>query len=414
MRKRESLRPPDSGILAAVIGLVIAGVILVYDASYAKMADAEWANYDIYYMAKRQLVYAVMGLGIMMLASRVSLKTLLKWTVPLLVVSIALLVAVMVPGVGYRVNGAVRWLKLGPISVQPSEIAKTALVLYLAGIFSQRKMLVRRLSRWWVAPASIVALVAGLVFLEPDLGTTIAIVGTCFVLFYAAGAMKRHLFGIGAAGCLLVVVAILAAPYRMERINTWMNPWKDPYGEGYQVIHSLIALGTGGLSGIGLCEGREKLYLPAASTDFILATLGEELGLLGCVALLGGYLFLTYRGLEVARKCKSTYANLLAVGFTSMIGFQALINVSVVSAAIPATGVPLPFISYGGSSLILSMAAVGVLLGISRQADVELEERELYESNLDGWRDGRSHISRNQHRRSSTKSRTRRRVALRR
>jgi cell division protein FtsW len=192
----------------------------------------------------------------------------------------------------------------------------------------------------------------------------------------------------------------------MERIWVWLNPWKDPYGDGYQVIHSLLALGTGGLTGVGLCEGREKLYIPAASTDFIFATLGEEAGLIGCIVLLAVFLLLTYRGLDIARRSKSTYGNLVAVGLSSIIGLQAIINVAVVSASIPATGVPLPFISYGGSSLISMMVAAGILLSVSRQVNVELEERDLYESSVDRRRNGRSHIPSNKRRGGSSRRRS--------
>ena len=394
MRKKAVLGPPDVGILASVLLLVTAGVLLVFDASYARTGDAKWANFDVWYMAKRQLAYAAIGLIAMFIVSRIRLTTLIKITTPLLVVAVSLLILVLVPGVGYKIYGARRWFKIGPISFQPSEIAKLALVFYLAGIFAQRKIYIRKLlSTDWLPPACVVGLIAGLVFLEPDLGTTIALVGTCFMMLVAAGAMKRHIFALGGCGAGLIGLAILAEPYRMDRIWVWLDPWKDRYGDGYQIIHSLIALGTGGIRGIGLCEGREKLYLPAASTDFIYATLGEEAGLIGGIALLSILLFFTYRGLDVGRRAKSSYANLVAVGVTSMISMQALINIAVVSASIPATGVPLPFISYGGSSLVSMLIGTGVLLAVSRQVDVTLEGRDLYESSDHGRGDRRPHIS---------------------
>lgn len=414
MRKEARLAAPDIGVLSAVVVLLLVGVLLVFDASYAKTGDAKWANFDIWYMVKRQLIFAVVGVGFMFLAASLRLATLIKYTLPLLLVSLVLLVAVLIPGIGRMVNGAFRWIPLGPFNLQPSEIAKVAVVLYLAGIFAQRKMLVRKLNAGWLAPGAIVAIIAGLIFIEPDLGTTIAIVATCFIMLYAAGAKKRHLLGVFASGVGLAGAAVLFEPYRLQRIWVWLNPWKDPYGDGYQVIHSLLALGTGGLRGVGLCEGREKLYIPAASTDFIMATLGEEAGLIGCVLLLALFLFLTYRGLDVARRSKSAYGNLLAVGLSSIIGMQAIINVAVVSASIPATGVPLPFISYGGSSLISMMIAAGLLLAVSRQTNVELEERELYEGSIDGRRNGRSHISRNKRGSGSSRTRSRSKAAVRR
>ncbi|MCE5324149.1 putative lipid II flippase FtsW [bacterium] len=414
MRKEARLAVPDIGVLAAVIVLLIAGMLLVFDASYGKMGDAKWANYDIWYMLKRQFMFAAIGIALMCLVMQVRFQSLIKWTAPLLLVSIALLIAVLIPGVGHKVNGAYRWIPIGPFNLQPSEIAKVALVMYLGGIFARRKLLVRRINGDWTAPVFVVATITGLIFIEPDLGTAITIVFACFIMLYASGAKKRHLFGIAAGGCGLAGLAVLFEPYRLQRIWVWLNPWRDPYGDGYQVIHSLLALGTGGLTGVGLCEGREKLYIPAASTDFIMATLGEEAGLIGCVLLLGAFLFLTYRGLDVARRSKSTYGNLLAVGISSIIGMQALINVAVVSASIPATGVPMPFISYGGSSLISMLIAAGLLLSVSRQVNVELEERELYENSIDGRGHGRSHISRNKRGSSSSRSRSGSRAAVRR
>ncbi|MEN6356053.1 MAG: putative lipid II flippase FtsW [Armatimonadota bacterium] len=414
MRKEAKLGVPDIGVLGAVIVLLIAGMLLVFDASYAKMGDAKWAHFDIWYMVKRQLIFAAAGLGLMFWAMRLRFSSFIKWTAPLLLISIALLVAVMVPGIGRKVNGACRWIPLGPLNLQPSEIAKVAIVMYLAGIFAKRKMLVRRISGNWAAPGMVVAVMAGLIFIEPDLGTAITIIATCFIMLYAAGAKKRHLLALATAGCGLAGLAVLFEPYRLQRIWVWLNPWKDPYGDGYQVIHSLLALGTGGLTGVGLCEGREKLYIPAASTDFIIATLGEEAGLIGCVLLLGAFLFLTYRGLDVARRSKSTYGNLLAVGLSSIIGMQAVINIAVVSASIPATGVPMPFISYGGSSLISMLVAAGLLLSVSRQVNVELEERELYENSIDGRGHRRSHISRNKRGSGSSRNRSGYRTTIRR
>lgn len=417
MRKLEKLGTPDPYVMLCVALLVIGGLLLVFDASYANMGDIRNAKHyhqDIYYMVKRQLIYALIGLGAMIWASRLRLQTLLRFTLPLLVLATVLLVAVLAPGVGYRVNGAVRWLKLGPISVQPSEIAKFALVLYLAGVVAQRKMRIQRFTVGLVPPLVVIGLISGLVVLEPDLGTTLAIVGTCFIMLYAGGVLKRHLLGLFVSGVAAVGLIVAIEPYRMERIYTWLNPRRDPFGDAYQIIHSLIGLGTGGVAGVGLCEGREKLYIPAASTDFIFATLGEEAGLIGGLILLGLFFFLTYRGLDIARRSKSTYGNMLAVGVTSMIGLQALVNIAVVSASIPATGVPLPFVSYGGSSLVFAFLAAGVLLSVSSQTHIAMEERELYENSLDGWRDGRAYISGRKHRASASTSRTRRRVAVRR
>jgi len=365
-KKRAKLGLVDLWVVLPVVALVVVGVWLVFDASYAKAADASWTGGDPWYFAKKQIVSALVGFLAMYIVSRVRVTTISKWTIPLLVVSMILLVAVLIPGIGYRVNGATRWIRLPGTNLQPSEIAKLAVVLYLAGFLSQGKRLVQNIDSNWLPPALIVGFIVALIFKEPDLGTTLAIVFTCFAMLFAAGARKWHLGAIIAAGGLLAAAAVKLEPYRMDRVRVWLEPWKYRYGDGYQIVHSLMALGTGGWRGVGLCEGREKLYIPAASTDFIFSTVGEEAGLIGCLILLAAFLFFIYKGLDVARRAKSVYANLLAVGVTSMIGLQVLINVAVVTASIPATGVPLAFISYGGSSLILMLAGVGILLSVSR------------------------------------------------
>lgn len=365
--KKAKLGLVDIWVVIPVLVLVAAGVWLVFDASYAKAADARWTGHDPWYFAKRQIVSAVIGLLAMYIVSRIRLTTLAKWTKPLLVTSIILLVAVLIPHVGAKVNGAYRWIRLPLINLQPSEIVKVALVLYLAQFLSQGKRVVQCFDSKWLPPALIVGMVSLLVLKEPDLGTTIAIVFTCVAMVFAAGARIWQVGGILGGLGLMAAALVKLEPYRMDRIKVWRDPWTYRYHEGYQIVHSLMAFGTGGWHGVGLCEGREKLYIPAASTDFIFSTVGEEVGVIGCIILLGAFLFFVCKGLDVARRAKSVYANLLAVGVTSMIGLQVLINVAVVSASIPATGVPLAFISYGGSSLILMLAGVGILLAVSRQ-----------------------------------------------
>lgn len=367
--RRKKAKPGlvDLHVLLPVLVLVVIGVLLVFDASYAKAADYDWTGKDQWYFFRKQLVSALIGLFVLHIVSKIHIKTWTKLTIPLLFASIALLVLVMVPHIGYRANGAYRWFKFHGFTLQPSEIAKLALVLYLAQFLSQGTKVVRRIdSRWW-SPAFATAAIAGLIFKEPDMGTAIVVVGTAFAMLFAAGARKWHLGAMLGTLAVLGWAAVKLEPYRMDRIHVWLDPWKHRYGDGYQIVHSLIALGTGGIFGLGYCEGREKLYIPAASTDFIFATLGEELGLIACLVVLGLFVFFIYKGLDVAGRTKGVYANLLAVGVTSMIGIQALMNVAVVSASIPATGVPLPFISYGGSSLIITLAGVGILLAISRQ-----------------------------------------------
>ncbi len=356
----------DINVFIPVILLVLMGVWLVYDSSFAKTVEAEWTNNDSWFYAKKQIVFAVIGILAMLIASRIPVSALQKISTPLLLLSIASLI--LLYAFGTKVNGALRWYKFGPITLQPSEIAKLAIVIYLAGFFSQGKKILKKIDSQWMWPVIAVLLIIGLVFKQPDMGTALAMIATCMAMWIAAGGRKRHIIFVSLMLIMIVVVGIKAAPYRFDRVQVWLDPWQYRYDDGYQVVHSLIALGRGGVVGSGLCEGLEKLYLPATSTDFIFSTVGEETGLIGSLIVLALFIFFMYAGLRVAKRAKNTYSSLLAVGITSMIGIQACINVAVVSALIPATGVTLPFVSYGGSSLIITLAGVGVLLSVSRTA----------------------------------------------
>jgi len=233
-------------------------------------------------------------------------------------------------------------------------------------------------------------------------------------MFFAAGALLRHLSLLVVGACAAVWALVIVEPYRMARILTFMDPWKDYRGSGYQIIHSLIALGSGGPLGVGLCEGREKYYIPAGHTDFIFSSIGEEVGLWGTLLIVGLFAVFAYLGLRIALRCRSPYCMLLATGLTSMIGLQAAINVGVATSSIPATGVPLPFLSYGGSSLVLTMIAAGLILNVSRHERAEFQEPISHEDSAYRWRNGRAHLPRTERRGSDTRSATRRGTAVRR
>jgi len=402
MRKQDKLVAPDAYLVGITLALTVIGVLLVFDSSYAM------AGKDVLYFAKRQLIFAVIGLIGMGLVSNLPLIAYKKLTNGLLGLSFILLVAVLIPGIGgHAANGSVRWFDLGPIKFQPSELAKIAVVLYLSAILVKRRVAKTHSLVDIAYPLAFIGVILALIVKE-DLGTAIALAGTVFVMLFIGGIAKYQLVTIFIAGIVAGVGSIFLESYRIGRILIWLNPWRDLYGNGYQIAHSLIALGTGGIRGLGLCEGREKLYLPAAHTDYIFATLGEELGLIGAVALLIAFLFFTWRGFDIAGRSKSTYANFLAVGVTSMITLQALINVAVVSNSIPSTGVPLPFISYGGSSIVIMLMGAGILLSVSRQVNVVLEERDLYEDSSDGGRHRRAHLSRNKRGSGPSRGRSRR------
>ncbi len=340
---------------------------MVFDASYARAGQARFTGGDSYYFVKRQAVFAVIGLIAMFLAQRVPFWRLKPYTGILLLLGIIGLGAVFVPGVGRNVNGATRWIGNGMFNIQPSEFAKLALVLYLAHRLSGTKIDIRD---FWSGLAPVLApigVIAALVMAEPDMGTTIITCAAGIILIYVAGARRSHMTLIIATAVVLGAVLIAIEPYRVARLMAFLNPFADYSGNGYQICRSLIALGSGGPLGVGLCEGREKIfYLPAEHTDFILAVLGEEAGLIGTVGLATLFLLFAIRGFKIAKKTKDNFGKFLATGITCLIAGQALLNMLVVTSSVPATGVPLPFISYGGSSLALNLMIVGILLGISQ------------------------------------------------
>jgi len=386
------IEPPDVWLLGVVVALVAVGVLLVFDASYARSADLSAYGHDTWYFAKRQLAYAAAGLVCMFLASIVPVEFLRKLSVVGLVISFALLIAVLVPGIGCKVNGSTSWIRVGPVSFQPSELAKLVLVLYLARALGRPNVFARRAERKWTSAFWIAAGIIMLVVAEKDLGTAVALSGIVFVMFAAAGAKKRWLTLSALAGAAAVWLLMCCVPHCKPRVEAYKDPWAHRYGKGYQIVHSLIGFGTGGLTGVGFCEGRVKSYIPAASTDYIYATVAEETGLVGSLVLLGMFVLFALRGFGVARKCSSAYASLVASGITSAVSMQAVINMAVATNSIPATGLPLPFISYGGSSMVISLTGVGVLLSVSRQVRVELENEASDEDSPYGRRYGRAHI----------------------
>lgn len=395
---RGTRRSPDTGLFCIVFVLLVIGIILVFDASYGRAGQVRYTGGDSLYFLKRQAMYGVLGLLFMFAAMYTPYWKLKPFGSLILVASVLGLILVLL--VGPEVNGAKRWMRFGPISLQPSEFAKLGLVLYLAAFLTAKGRAIRdrKVLAAALAPLGLMAL---LVMAQPDMGTTIVLCSTGMVMLFLGGAKSRHLAFIIAVGIFLACVFAFSADYRRERLFSFINPFKDYHGSGYQVCHSLIALGSGGPFGVGLCEGREKLfYLPAEHTDFIYAVLGEETGLIGTLSLAGLFLALGIRGLRIARKTKDSYGRLLSGGATTLICGQALLNMLVVTSTVPATGVPLPFISYGGCSLIMNLICAGVILNVSKYPDpIETYENE---NNTYGRRHRRTRISRNRHSRSSS------------
>ena len=358
-------RPARGGLeyhllVVVTLGLVAFGLVMVYSASSARAA---LANDDPAYYLKRQAVYAFLGIVALVVFSRTDYRRLRYLVPPLLLASFALLVAVLV--VGIAVNGARRWLTLGPATLQPSELAKLALILWLAAYLS-RSPAPQSLGEL-IRPIGVVFGAAiALILVEPDLGTAISIVVMLAAVLVVAGTRFSTLAGAGAIGIGLIGAAIWLEPYRRERILSFLDPWQDPQGAGFQSVQAMLALGSGGFFGVGLGESVQKIYyLPEASTDMIFAIIGEELGLFGAFSVLAAFVVFGYAGFNVALACRDPFGKLLAAGITALICGQAAVNVSAVMGLAPLTGIPLPLVSYGGSSLVVLLASVGILLNIA-------------------------------------------------
>jgi cell division protein FtsW len=301
----------------------------------------------------------------MLFMMRVDYRYLRLVSIPFLVVAVGLLVLVFVDDLNIVVGGSARWLKIGPLpAVHPAEIAKLAMVIYLAHWFARRGTKVRGFWGGTIPFLIILGPIAALVFREPDLGTTSVIVLTGFTMFFLAGANLFHLGVMGAAGIFGMLVVGLRG-YQMERIRTWLDPWSDPLGDGFHTVQGLLALGAGGIAGRGL--GQSLVTVPNAFNDFIFAEVGQEFGLIGCVVVIALFAALAYSGARVALAAPDTFGALLAAGITGWLCIQAFINIAVVVTLVPITGITLPFLSAGGSSLIISFAAIGILLSISRE-----------------------------------------------
>ena len=342
------------------LGLVDFGLVMVYSASSGRAAvDAGDASYYL----RRKAVYACLGLAALVFLSRLDFRRLRRVGGPLLVASFVLLAAVL--AVGSSVNGARRWLPLGPIECQPSEVAKIAIALWLAALLARGRA-PRSLPDLALPAGAVVLAACALVLLEPDLGTATAIVVMVAAMLVVAGSPLRVLAGAAVVCLALVIAAIWLEPYRRARFLSFLDPWADPEGAGFQTVQAMIALGSGGFLGVGLGESVQKVYyLPEATTDMIFAIVGEELGFLGAAALVAAFVVFAFAGFAVAARCRDPFGKVLAAGLTALISGQALVNLSGVLGLAPLTGIPLPFVSYGGSSLVVTLACVGILLNIA-------------------------------------------------
>jgi cell division protein FtsW len=358
-------------LLTATFCLLAGGAVMVYSASSARtllQGQGDGTSYLLKYVG-----YGAVGLIGMYIVSRLNLELVRRYTSALLITSFVLLLLVKVPGVGVKVNGAHRWLGFGPLQFQPSEIMKVALVLHIASVIGARPKIARSI-RTLTGPVIGVAVGAiGLIALQPDLGTDLVICATVGAMLVAAGLPMRQLGLAAGVGSVLVMLFAIFEPYRRARLTSFLDPWDHAAGAGFQAVQGQIAIGSGGLFGHGLGASIQKIfYVPEAHTDFILAVIGEELGLAGILGLLSLYGIIGYAGLRTARNAKGAYAKLLAGGLTSLILCQALLNVYAVLGLAPLTGVPLPFISSGSTSLIVLLGAMGLLLNVASGGSAHL------------------------------------------
>lgn len=371
MSERAAWKRPDVALVAAIGILVVLGLDMVYSASFVIAHNNPQYGSDTYFLV-RQALWTAVGTTLLLVLQAVDYHFWRRLTVPFLAIVVALLIAVLASHFGHSAYGAQRWLRLGSLPpVEPSEFGKLALVLYYADWLSRRPQTVGTFARGLLPFGLTVTTVCGLVILQPDLGSAFVIAATAMCMYFIAGADLRHIaFGLVLGGAALVT-AIVSASYRFERVTAFLDPMKDPLGIGWNTLQAEIALGSGGIFGLGLGASRQKFYyLPNAHTDAIFAVIGEELGLIGTVGILLLFGFIALRGFRISLRAPDTFGALLAAGVTSWLVVQALINVAVVTATVPFTGIPLPFVSFGGSSLIVSLVAVGLLLNVSRQTDV--------------------------------------------
>lgn len=359
----------DPWLTLAFLALMCVGVLMVYSASVASAYD----NYDSpYYYIQREIVWVVIGCAVMATISRIDYRRWQPLAMPLFVGAFLLLALVMVPHIGHVSHGARRWFSIGGgISIQPSEMVKLTGILYLATWFTSKGERVSDLQACFVPFGCIVATIAAFIIKEPDLGTAIVVTSTFFAMFYVAGANVKHLAAATTGAGLFAWTFAHSASYRFDRLMAFMDPWKVASGVGYHTVQALLALGSGGIFGVGLGNGVQKHVLPAPHTDSILAVIGEEWGLMGTAGVLILFMVIAYRGMRITVSAPDNFARLVAAGITSWITIQALLNFAVITSSVPFTGVPLPFISYGGTSLVITMAALGILLNISRHTSGE-------------------------------------------
>ena len=354
----------DIYLFIAIIILSIFGLMMIYSAS------SIWAGYkfdDSFYYMKRQLIFIIIGIFLMLFVPKVDYSIYYEKANLILGICFILLILVLIPGIGSVRNGSRSWFGIGSLGIQPSEAAKLALIIFTSKYLSKSNRFLKSYKEGVFPILGVVFLFFGLIMLQPDLGTGMILVVSIISLLFIAGVNMKFFIGGGILGLIGVIILIIIAPYRMDRITSFINPWNDPLGTGFQIIQSLYAIGPGGLLGTGFLNSIQKqFYLPEPQTDFIFSIVAEEFGILGAIFVAGMFLFIIYRGLKISLKSNDSFAKYLSFGMIFQLAFQTAMNLMVVIGMIPVTGVTLPFLSYGGSSLLITMVSMGIILNISR------------------------------------------------
>ncbi|MCP4691065.1 MAG: putative lipid II flippase FtsW [Desulfobacterales bacterium] len=377
--KERKIRLPsreyDAVLLLPVIFLVGVGVVMVYSASSALALKAHGSDY---YYLKKQAIFACVGIAALVCCRHFPYRLYRSLVYPILFLSIGLLIAVQIPGVGHTAGGATRWLRLGPVSFQPSELAKFAMVLYMAYSMSKKGELLKDFYVGFLPHMLILGIFTALIFPQPDVGSVLIIVAITWMMMFLGGVRFIHLFSPLLILAPVMTYFVIQEPYRWQRIIGFLDPWRRPADIGYQLIHSLMAFGSGGAWGTGLGNSHQKLfYLPEPHTDFIYSVIGEELGLVGVLAVLLLYALILWRGLLIANRASDSFGSFMAAGLTAAIIMQVCINMGVTLGLLPTKGLTLPFLSYGGTSLLINMASVGVIMNIAASGGPRKDASEM-------------------------------------
>lgn len=356
---------PDLHMLSVTIALVIFGLVMIYSSS-AIFASQQYDN--SWYFFQKQILWAIVGLAGLIVLMKADYHFLQRYSRGLMILSFILLVLVLTGIFGREVGGAKRWIRLGPVGFQASELAKISLIIYIADYLDRKQSKLRKMLKGVAPILMVIGLVCGLILIEPDMGTSVSLGVVCLGMLFVGGLSAWYLGSMILMAVPFSIYLVLSKPYRMRRLMSFINPWSDPQKGGYQIIQSLIALGSGGFLGVGLGNSKQKLlYLPAAHTDFIFPIIGEELGFVGALSIVVLFFIFAWRGMKISFHAPDLFGNMLAGGITFMIVLQAIINMGVACALFPTKGLPLPLVSYGGSNLAFTLASIGILLNISRQ-----------------------------------------------